>query len=263
MKKIKLLLAVSVLLESTTPFAASFDCNKAASFIEKAICSNEEISRLDDELAVNFKNAKNSISGEAVQELIATQKQWLSVRNKCTNDKCLIDSYSKRIDAIAGHSSVSNISSSSDIKCAEVKYGTESYFDKMEQLSKKAKLSSEGLFSRHHEEIVSILCENGKAKDIDDIVNSGQVKPTDPEAIAKVLGKKYKAKTHSEFKYTKATFIEMGLPEQYADGVAWHYTNRPNDPCGKLAKQALNGNQKAIDTITKEDDFPSDCAQPD
>jgi uncharacterized protein YecT (DUF1311 family) len=256
-------LVLGLLLVSPSVFAASFDCDKAATFIEKAICNNEGISKLDDELAVNFKNAKNSISGDALQELIATQKKWLSVRNKCTNDQCLIDSYSKRIDAILGHSSVSNISSSSDIKCTDVKYGTESYFDKMEQLSKKAKLSSEGLFSRHDEEIVSILCENGKAKDIDDIVNSGQVKPTDPEAIARVLGKKYKAKTHSEFKYTKAMFIGMGLPEQYADGVAWHYTNRPNDPCGKLAKQALNGNQKAIDTITKEDDLPSDCAPPD
>ncbi|MEI6746797.1 MAG: hypothetical protein WCL34_12615 [Methylococcaceae bacterium] len=257
------LLILSAALVSTTAFAASFDCDKATTFIEKAICNNEKIGKLDDELAVNFKTVKNSIGGDAAKELIASQKQWLSVRNKCTDDQCLIDSYSKRIDVIAGHLSDSNISSSSDIKCAEVKYGAESYFDKMEQLSKKAKLSSEGLFSRHHEEIVSILCENGKAKDIDDIVNSGQVKPTDPEAIASVLGKKYKAKTHSEFKYTKAMFIGMGLPEQYADGVAWHYTNRPNDPCGKLAKQALSGNQKAIDTITKEDDLPSDCAQPD
>jgi len=93
-------------------FNASFDCNKAATFIEKAICGNERISNLDNELAVNFKAVKNSMSDDEAKELIASQKQWLSVRNKCTDDKCLIDSYSKRIAAIAGNSSVSNVSSS-------------------------------------------------------------------------------------------------------------------------------------------------------
>jgi uncharacterized protein len=67
-------LVLGLLLVSPSVFAASFDCDKASTFIEKAICNNEEISKLDDELAVNFKNAKNSVSGDALQELIATQK---------------------------------------------------------------------------------------------------------------------------------------------------------------------------------------------
>ncbi len=105
-------LVLGLVLFTQSVFAASFDCNKAATFIEKAICGNERISNLDDELAVNFKAVKNSISDDEAKELIASQKQWLSVRNKCTDDKCLIDSYSKRIAAIAGNSSVSNVSSS-------------------------------------------------------------------------------------------------------------------------------------------------------
>lgn len=106
----KLLLGLALFTPSV--FAASFDCNKASTFIEKAICGNDEISRLDDELASNFKAMKNSIGDDAATKLIASQKQWLSVRNKCTDDKCLIDSYSKRIAAISGNSSVSNVSSS-------------------------------------------------------------------------------------------------------------------------------------------------------
>ncbi len=148
-----------------------------------------------------------------------------------------------------------------EMKCTEVTYGTDSYSEKLEELSKKAKLSSEGL-DRNQEEVVSILCKKRKLKEIDDLISSGFVKPTDAEAIAKTLGKTYKAKTHSEFAYTKQWFVYLGLPVEYADSVAWHYTNRPNDPCGKLAKQALNGNQKAIDVITKADDFPSECAAP-
>ena len=103
-------LVLGLVLFTPSVFAASFDCNKAATFIEKAICGNEEIGRLDDKLAVNFKAAKNSIGDDKAKELIASQKQWLSVRNKCTDDKCLIDSYSKRIAVIAGNSNVSNSS---------------------------------------------------------------------------------------------------------------------------------------------------------
>ncbi|MEI6746848.1 MAG: lysozyme inhibitor LprI family protein [Methylococcaceae bacterium] len=106
MKKIVL----GLVLFTPSVFAASFDCNKAATFIEKAICGNEEIGRLDDKLALNFKAAKKAIGDDKAKELIASQKQWLSVRNKCTDDKCLIDSYSKRIAVIVGNSNVSNLS---------------------------------------------------------------------------------------------------------------------------------------------------------
>ncbi len=99
-----------ITLATEKVFTASFDCNKAATFIEKAICGNERISNLDNELALKFKVVKNSISDDEAKGLIASQKQWLSVRNKCTDDKCLIDSYSKRIAAISGNSSVSNSS---------------------------------------------------------------------------------------------------------------------------------------------------------
>ena len=58
-------LVLGLVLFTPSVFAASFDCNKAASFIEKAICGNERISNLDDELAVNFKAAKNASSNDA------------------------------------------------------------------------------------------------------------------------------------------------------------------------------------------------------
>lgn len=106
----KLVLVIAGLVFSTNSFAASFNCDKAATFVEKAICNNEEIGKLDDELAANFKAMKNSDIGKgSTKDLISTQKKWLSVRNKCTNDQCLIDSYSKRIEAICEYPVISGV----------------------------------------------------------------------------------------------------------------------------------------------------------
>jgi uncharacterized protein len=37
-------------------FAASFDCNKASTSVEKQICGDTLLSRLDDALAENYQN---------------------------------------------------------------------------------------------------------------------------------------------------------------------------------------------------------------
>ena len=47
---IKLLLA-SLFLLPLTGYATSFDCTKASTLVEKAICSEKELSELDDLLS--------------------------------------------------------------------------------------------------------------------------------------------------------------------------------------------------------------------
>ncbi len=49
----KLLLFVVLLIPSIT-YAASFDCNKAHSDVEKLICNTPELSKADDELYVDY-----------------------------------------------------------------------------------------------------------------------------------------------------------------------------------------------------------------
>jgi DNA-directed RNA polymerase specialized sigma subunit len=49
-------------LLSTQATAASFDCNKAASWVEKSVCSNAELSKLDDQLAKSYHDALASLS---------------------------------------------------------------------------------------------------------------------------------------------------------------------------------------------------------
>lgn len=81
--------------------AASFDCNKAASVTEKAICTDEYLSNQDDELATIYKQTKSRLGKTASNALMSTQKRWLSTRNKCLADKaCIRSSYQAQIAEI-------------------------------------------------------------------------------------------------------------------------------------------------------------------
>jgi len=76
--------------------AASFDCGKAATLVEKAICSDPALSNLDDSLTQTYQTALEN-SGDA-DSLKTKQKTWLNnVRNKCPDVACLKQAYGKRI----------------------------------------------------------------------------------------------------------------------------------------------------------------------
>lgn len=60
--------------------AAGFDCTKAASKAEKLICADTELSRLDDDLASAFRQARrSSLSDRLAQD----QRGWIAKRDAC------------------------------------------------------------------------------------------------------------------------------------------------------------------------------------
>lgn len=79
--------------------ATSFDCKKAALPVEKLICQNADLGRLDDDLTATFK-ATQKESGDA-DPLVNDQKQWLkNERNRCRDVDCLKSVYQTRIEAL-------------------------------------------------------------------------------------------------------------------------------------------------------------------
>lgn len=81
--------------------AASFDCAKAASPTEKAICSTPDVSRLDGELAAAWQKAL--ARSHDVKALKTEQLKWLRLRNACGEDpSCLGDRYRERLAELAG-----------------------------------------------------------------------------------------------------------------------------------------------------------------
>ena len=88
----------------------SFDCTKAATFIEKEICRDPALAKLDAALSQNWTamNAAN-IGSSAKHDLLVTQRVWLSSRDQCTDNTCLRAAYRKRIDAICDYPVIAGV----------------------------------------------------------------------------------------------------------------------------------------------------------
>ncbi len=144
-----------------------------------------------------------------------------------------------------------------EMSCVELKYGNPNYRENMDELAKRAGLP-DNYWSRYHESVVSALC-SGDTKDIDNLIDNGYVKAKEVEGIAKVLGKTYKTKQRSQtgqsYGYSKEKFMEMGACSACADNIAQYYTKKPDSTCGKLAKQALEGNPEAMKKIAGYPDY--------
>lgn len=79
-----------------TAQAASFNCLNASSKIEKLICGNDDLSKLDD--ALNMAYQKVIEQHDSKQKVLEEQRQWLKrVRNMCQDAACLNKAYQERI----------------------------------------------------------------------------------------------------------------------------------------------------------------------
>jgi uncharacterized protein len=85
-----------LLISSIPLYAVSFDCNKAGTKTEKAICSKSgtcsQLDELDNEVNRLYKMAKQDSDS-----IVNDQKKWLAERNKCADQcDCLVKSYESR-----------------------------------------------------------------------------------------------------------------------------------------------------------------------
>lgn len=79
--------------------AASFDCAKAGTKIEKLICSDAEISKLDEELNAAYKTAvQDKTKADVIKQV---QKQWMKDRNSCADARCVKGAYETRLHSLA------------------------------------------------------------------------------------------------------------------------------------------------------------------
>ncbi|WP_372570336.1 lysozyme inhibitor LprI family protein [Ruegeria jejuensis] len=90
----------------------SFDCLKAETPVETAICGDPVLSALDREMSTVYSAAmidKSASDGDAGQALYDSQKTWLAQRDICAKTDaaapdCLIKSYAAQLAAIAHNS---------------------------------------------------------------------------------------------------------------------------------------------------------------
>lgn len=89
---------VMIVSASLSVNAASFDCSKASSSVEKLICAEAELSQLDDLL--NNAYTQNLRNNAFINQFRNTQRRWISQRNQCNDANCLKKIYEARIRQI-------------------------------------------------------------------------------------------------------------------------------------------------------------------
>ena len=90
--------------------AASFDCAKATSRMERLICSDTELSTLDETLGKEYTSARARLSVSAAKTFVSGQLSWLrfhasycfinydaSPADRAQTKRCFADAYSQRI----------------------------------------------------------------------------------------------------------------------------------------------------------------------
>jgi uncharacterized protein len=105
---------MAVLLMAGSAQAASFDCKKATSKMERAVCGTPRLSGLDESLAAAYTAAKSRLSPNAVKTFVTGQSSWLRFTSTyCFTDynahavtpgeasQCLTNAYEQRIKEIA------------------------------------------------------------------------------------------------------------------------------------------------------------------
>jgi uncharacterized protein len=74
--------------------AASFDCAKAATPDERAVCSDTQLSELDEVVARAFSEAKLASPGDQQRSVVVYAQGFLKARRACATDRsCIFSSY--------------------------------------------------------------------------------------------------------------------------------------------------------------------------
>lgn len=97
--RLNFLLLLATLLLATSAHAASFDCHKAASPIEKRICADPDLDALDSQVEAAFQGALDrSRRPDSVRE---GQRVWLKTRDGCGDARCMKAAYQARVKALS------------------------------------------------------------------------------------------------------------------------------------------------------------------
>jgi uncharacterized protein len=92
-------LALLVALDPPAARGQSFDCQKAGTAVEHAICGDAGLRRLDSGLSKNYRAAAKMMVPEDAKAFAATQRAWVTERDKqcATGDvACLTGEYRER-----------------------------------------------------------------------------------------------------------------------------------------------------------------------
>jgi uncharacterized protein len=97
---VRSLLVVIIMVAPSVAIGASFNCSKAGTSVEKAICASKTLSRLDEQLAKAYESVL--LLSDHPDVVKSRQKEWLrNIRNKCQDEPCIQSAYERRLAQLA------------------------------------------------------------------------------------------------------------------------------------------------------------------
>jgi uncharacterized protein len=78
--------------------AASFDCSAAKARVDRAICADRTLDKLDGDLGTAYQKTLDLAADQP--DLLFSQREWLTERNKCADNRCLAQRYRERLAAL-------------------------------------------------------------------------------------------------------------------------------------------------------------------
>ncbi len=98
--KARHILSACALLSIQNALASGMDCTKATTSVEKTICADTELYRLDTHMGWAYQGLVEA-NPQAHPELREAQRLWMRQRDQCAEDKsCLTLSYNGRLEAL-------------------------------------------------------------------------------------------------------------------------------------------------------------------
>jgi uncharacterized protein len=82
------------------PGRPSFDCSKARTQGEIAVCSDAGLSALDLNMTAQYRRAQSSASPQQQEVLRETARRFYDYRDHCRNRQCIADAYIGRMREI-------------------------------------------------------------------------------------------------------------------------------------------------------------------
>ncbi len=210
MKKlsITLLSILGICTLNSNAHSASFDCNKANTWVEKTICKSSELSKLDDTMARKYKQKLADASDQDYKNnLTIDQRLWLNFqRNTCKDTACLIREYREYLKE-------------------EVDYGVA--WDFSDKLS-DSDLPSKNAFGEFSQ-MVNISVYNSDIASWDDAVET-----TNTLSINNVINKPYLSVIDGVFIFTNAHTCDIGESLAVWSQNHWIITDDQRDEAVEL-----------------------------
>jgi uncharacterized protein YecT (DUF1311 family) len=85
---------------SASPGRPSFDCSRATSRGEVAVCSDSGLSALDLNMSTQYRRALGAATQRQRQLLQSTRNRFLAFRDRCPDRRCIADAYLGRMREI-------------------------------------------------------------------------------------------------------------------------------------------------------------------